>query len=52
MTPEADRATMQCISTLAITKKETNSWRWPMIQLAFMSGFAYTVCLIVYQLLK
>ncbi|KGO90311.1 ferrous iron transport protein B [Flavobacterium suncheonense] len=43
---------MQCISTLAITKKETNSWRWPMIQLAFMSGFAYTVCLIVYQLLK
>ena len=43
---------MQCISTLAITKKETNSWKWPMIQLAFMSGLAYTVCLIVYQILK
>jgi len=43
---------MQCISTLAITKKETNSWKWPVIQLAFMSGLAYTVCLIVYQILK
>lgn len=43
---------MQCISTLAITKKETNSWRWPIIQLTFMSGFAYAVCLIVYQILK
>ncbi|MEW5676648.1 ferrous iron transport protein B [Flavobacterium enshiense] len=43
---------MQCISTLAITKKETNSWKWPMIQLAFMSGLAYTVCLIVFQILK
>ena len=43
---------MQCISTLAITKKETNSWKWPMIQLAFMSGLAYTVSLIVYQILK
>lgn len=43
---------MQCISTLAITKKETNSWQWPMVQLVFMSGFAYLVCLIAYQVLK
>jgi ferrous iron transport protein B len=43
---------MQCISTLAITKKETNSWKWPMIQLVSMSGFAYIVSLIAYQLLK
>jgi len=43
---------MQCISTLAITKKETNSWKWPMIQLGFMSVFAYVVSLIAYQLLK
>jgi ferrous iron transport protein B len=43
---------MQCISTLAITKKETNSWQWPLAQLIFMSGFAYVVCLIAYQLLK
>ena len=43
---------MQCISTLAIVKKETNSWKWPMIQLVFMSGFAYIVALIAYQVLK
>lgn len=43
---------MQCISTLAITKKETNSWRWPLTQLVFMSLFAYGVSLIAYQLLK
>ncbi|RVU91160.1 ferrous iron transport protein B [Flavobacterium columnare] len=43
---------MQCISTLAITKKETNSWTWPIIQLLFMSGFAYLVAFIAYQVLK
>ncbi|WP_394758794.1 ferrous iron transport protein B, partial [Flavobacterium sp.] len=43
---------MQCMSTLAVTKKETNSWKWPAIQLVFMSGFAYTVALIAYQILK
>jgi ferrous iron transport protein B len=43
---------MQCISTLAIVKKETNSWKWPIIQLVFMSGFAYISALIAYQLLK
>ncbi len=43
---------MQCISTLAIVKKETNSWKWPMVQLVFMSGFAYITALIAYQILK
>lgn len=43
---------MQCASTLAITKKETNSWKWPLGQLVFMSGFAYIVALIAYQILK
>jgi len=43
---------MQCVSTLAIVKKETNSWKWPIIQLVFMSGFAYITALIAYQLLK
>jgi ferrous iron transport protein B len=43
---------MQCISTLAIVKKETNSWKWPIIQLVFMSGFAYLSSLIAYQFLK
>ena len=43
---------MQCVSTLAIVKKETNSWKWPIIQLVFMSGFAYITALIAYQVLK
>jgi ferrous iron transport protein B len=43
---------MQCISTLAIVKRETNSWKWPAIQLVFMSGVAYLSSLIAYQLLR
>ncbi|CAH8282711.1 ferrous iron transport protein B [Mariniflexile fucanivorans] len=43
---------MQCMSTLAIVKRETNSWKWPTLQLFIMSGFAYVVALIAYQLLK
>ncbi|RTY81349.1 ferrous iron transport protein B [Flavobacterium sp. ZB4P23] len=43
---------LQCASTLAVTKKETNSWKWPAGQLIFMSGFAYVVALIAYQILK
>jgi len=43
---------MQCASTLAITKKETNTWKWPAVQLVFMSGLAYIVALIAYQFLK
>ena len=43
---------MQCASTLAIVKKETNSWKWPIVQLIFMSGFAYITALIAYQFLK
>lgn len=43
---------MQCMSTLAIVKRETNSWKWPMLQLFSMSLFAYIVALIVYQILK
>ena len=43
---------LQCASTLAVTKKETNSWKWPLGQLIFMSGFAYFLALITYQILK
>ncbi|SHG01020.1 ferrous iron transport protein B [Flavobacterium segetis] len=43
---------LQCASTLAITKKETNSWKWPVGQLILMSGFAYMVALLAYQILK
>ena len=43
---------MQCMSTLAIVKRETGTWKWPMIQLFGMSGFAYVVALIAFQILK
>ena len=43
---------MQCMSTLAIVKRETNSWKWPVIQLFGMTSIAYIVALIAFQLLK
>lgn len=43
---------MQCMSTLAIVKRETRSWKWPLIQLVYMTGLAYLMSLIAYQLLK
>ena len=42
---------LQCMSTLAIVKKETNSWKWPMTQLFSMTLIAYLSALIVYQIL-
>jgi len=43
---------MQCVSTLAIVKRETNSWKWPVLQLVFMSSFAYIVSFLAYTFLK
>ncbi|MDX1470849.1 MAG: ferrous iron transport protein B [Flavobacteriaceae bacterium] len=43
---------MQCMSTLAIVKRETNTWKWPFLQLVIMSAFAYIIALVAYQLLK
>lgn len=43
---------MQCASTLAVTKKETNSWKWPMAQLIVMSAIAYLAAFLAYQFLK
>lgn len=42
---------MQCMSTLAVVRRETRSWKWPAIQLAYMTGLAYVMSLIAYQLL-
>ena len=42
---------MQCMATLAVVKKETKSWRWPLIQLVIMGALAYIGALISYQLL-
>ena len=43
---------MQCMSTLAIVKRETRTWKWPVIQLIYMTGIAYVMSLLAYQLLK
>ncbi|MEZ4271997.1 MAG: ferrous iron transport protein B [Myxococcota bacterium] len=40
---------MQCLSTVATVKRETNSWRWPLAQLVYMNTLAYLASLIVYQ---
>ena len=40
---------MQCMSTLAVVKRETNSWRWPLFQVFYMTGTAWLACLILYQ---
>lgn len=42
---------MQCMSTLAITKRETKSWKWPLVQLGYMTVLAYVSSLIAYQIL-
>jgi len=41
---------MQCIATLAVVKRETNTWRWPLFQFFYMTAFAYVFTLAVYQL--
>ncbi len=43
---------MQCMSTLAIVKRETNSWKWPLVQLFSMTTIAYLTALVVFQLIK
>ena len=43
---------LQCMSTLAIVKKETNGWKWPIIQLFSMTLIAYLSALAVYQILS
>ena len=42
---------MQCMSTLAIVKRETKSWKWPIIQLVYLTVLAYGLSFIAYQLL-
>lgn len=41
---------MQCVSTLAVVKAETGSWKWPLLQLVGMTGLAYISALVVYRL--
>jgi ferrous iron transport protein B len=39
----------QCMSTLAVVKRETNSWRWPLFMFGYMTVLAYLGSLLVYQ---
>lgn len=43
---------MQCMSTLAIVRRETGGWKWPAVQFAYMSGLAYVCAFITYQVLS
>jgi len=40
---------MQCMSTVAVVRRETNSWRWPIFMVVYMTGLAYFASLITYQ---
>ncbi|MDP4283233.1 MAG: ferrous iron transport protein B [Bacteroidota bacterium] len=43
---------MQCMSTLAIVKRETHSWKWPLIMLTYMTSLAYIMSWITFNLFK
>jgi ferrous iron transport protein B len=43
---------MQCMATLAVVKRETKSWKWPLIQLGYMGILAYLGAFITYQILS
>ena len=42
---------MQCMSTLAIVRRETQSWKWPLIQFLYMTALAYIMSFLAFQLL-
>ena len=39
----------QCLSTLAVTRRETNSWKWPMVMLSYMTALAYASSYVTYH---
>ena len=43
---------MQCMATLAVVKRETKSWTWPLIQVGYMGGLAYIGAWISFTLLS
>jgi ferrous iron transport protein B len=40
---------MQCLSTVAVMRRETGGWKWPLVQLGYMTALAYIVVLVTYQ---
>ncbi|WP_026952320.1 ferrous iron transport protein B [Algoriphagus mannitolivorans] len=43
---------MQCMSTLAVVKRETKTWKWPIIQTVYMSALAYLMAFLTFQILS
>jgi ferrous iron transport protein B len=41
---------MQCAATLAIIRRETNSWRWPIFSWAYMTALAWLAAMLIYQI--
>jgi ferrous iron transport protein B len=41
---------MQCMSTVVVVRRETGSWKWPALQIAYMTGTAWVACFLVRQL--
>ena len=41
---------MQCLSTVAVTRRETNSWGWAIFQVVYLTGFAYVAAFATYQI--
>ncbi|MCK5571470.1 MAG: ferrous iron transport protein B, partial [Bacteroidetes bacterium] len=39
---------MQCLSTVAVMRRETGGWKWPLLQVGYMTALTYTITLIVY----
>lgn len=40
---------LQCVSTIAVVRRETNAWKWPLFQLAYMTGLAWVLAFLTYQ---
>jgi ferrous iron transport protein B len=40
---------MQCVSTIAVVRRETNGWKWPIFQFVYMTALAYVLALITYH---
>jgi ferrous iron transport protein B len=41
---------MQCLSTVAIVRRETGGWKWPLVQFAYMTGSGYLLAVLIYQI--
>jgi ferrous iron transport protein B len=42
----------QCLSTTAVMRRETGGWKWPLFQIAYMTGLAYVAAFVVFQLIS